>query len=158
MQKNKLLILMGGLSLSSLGQTITIRDQSSREPLENVVIQDKNNLQVKTNVKGKADLSTLLKGDSLFVFQYGYATKKVWLGTESTDLAVDLSSKSVNLDEVVFSANRKMESKIDVPYQMEIIKQKDIEFANPATTGDLLQNTGQVFIQRSQAGGGSPSL
>ncbi|MES2515666.1 MAG: TonB-dependent receptor [Bacteroidota bacterium] len=158
MQKNKLLILLGGLSLSSYSQTITIRDQSSREPLENVVIQDKNNLQVKTNVKGKADVSTLLKGDSLFVFQYGYAAKKVWLGTEAADLAIDLSSKSVNLNEVVFSANRKMESKIDVPYQMEVIKQKDIEFANPATTGDMLQNTGQVFIQRSQAGGGSPSL
>jgi hemoglobin/transferrin/lactoferrin receptor protein len=77
---------------------------------------------------------------------------------DATELSIDLSAKSVNLDEVVFSANRKAESKMDVPFQMEIIKQKDIEFTNPATTGDLLQNTGQVFVQRSQAGGGSPSM
>jgi len=157
MQKNKLLILLSGICASSYAQTITVRDQSSREPLENVVIQDKNNVQVKTNIKGKADVSTLLKGDSAFVYQFGYATKKVMLSKDMY-IAVDLSAKSVNLDEIVFSANRKEESKMDVPYQMEIIKQKDIEFTNPATSGDLLQNTGQVFIQRSQAGGGSPSM
>lgn len=157
MQKNKLLILLSGLCVSSYAQTITVRDQSSREPLENVVLRDKNNVQVKTNIKGQADLAALLKGDSVFVYQFGYATKKILL-MDASDLSIDLSAKSVNLDEVVFSANRKAESKIDVPYQMEIIKQKDIEFTNPATTGDLLQNTGQVFVQRSQAGGGSPSM
>ena len=125
MQKNKLLILLSGICASSYAQTITVRDQSSREPLENVVIQDKNNVQVKTNIKGKADVSTLLKGDSAFVYQFGYATKKVML-SKDMDIAVDLSAKSVNLDEIVFSANRKEESKMDVPYQMEIIKQKDI--------------------------------
>ena len=62
------------------------------------------------------------------------------------------------LDEIILSANRKSEHKIDVPFQMEIIKQKDIEFSNPATSGDLLANTGQVYLQKSQAGGGSPSL
>jgi hemoglobin/transferrin/lactoferrin receptor protein len=144
--------------VSTYSQTLTVRDESTRELLENVVIQDKNNIQVKTSIKGKADISKLLKGDSVFVFQYGYATKKIWLGAEVVDLLINLSSKSVNLDEIVFSANRKAESKMDIPYQMEIIKQKDIEFSNPATSGDLLQNSGQVFLQKSQAGGGSPSL
>ncbi|MDF2453336.1 MAG: hypothetical protein K0S26_2840 [Bacteroidota bacterium] len=156
MKKNNLLFLFSGLSIASLAQTITVRDQSSREPLENVVIQDKNNVQVKTNIKGKADCSRLLKEDSAFVFQFGYAAKKVFLS--GTDISIDLSARSVVLDEIIFSANRKEESKMDVPYQMEIIKQKDIEFSNPATSGDLLQNTGQVFLQRSQAGGGSPSM
>ncbi len=41
---------------------------------------------------------------------------------------------------------------------MEVIKQKDIEFSNQPTTGDLLQNTGNVFVQKSQLGGGSPNL
>lgn len=158
MQKSNLLILLGGLCISSFAQTITIRDRSSREPLQDVVIQDKNNLQVKTNEKGKADIATLFKEDSLFVFQYGYATKRVLANSEPKDFTVDLTSKSVFLDEIVFSANRKAESKMDVPYQMEIIKQKDIEFANPATSADLLQNTGQVLVQKSQAGGGSPIM
>jgi hemoglobin/transferrin/lactoferrin receptor protein len=156
MKTQLLLFIIGGVPFVFNGQTITVRDQSSRELLENVIIQDKNNNQVKTNPKGKADASSLLKNDSAFVFQHGYATKKIFLS--SSDVSVNLHAKSVFLDEIVFSANRKEESKMDVPYQMEIIKQKDIEFTNPATTGDLLQNTGQVFVQRSQAGGGSPAI
>lgn len=157
MQKHHLFILLTGLSLTSLSQTITVRDKSTREPLQDVVIQDKNNLQIKTDARGKANISSLLKGDSVFVYQFGYATKKVYLA-EGADVSIDLVAKSFDLDEIVLSANRKAESKIDIPYAMEIIKQKDIEFSNPANSGDMLQNTGQLFVQRSQAGGGSPSM
>ena len=155
MKKNKLLIAFLAFSFLGFSQTITIRDNSTREPLEKALIQDKNNNQVFTDAKGKANLSSLNKEDSIIIFSFGYTLKKVKVTTETT---IDLISKSVNLDEIVLSANRKSEHKIDVPYSIEIIKQKDIEFTNPATSGDLLSNTGQVFVQRSQAGGGSPSL
>ena len=155
MKINKLLIALTTLTFTGFSQTITIRDISTLEPLEKAVIQDKNNKQVFTDVKGKADISTLNKEDSILIFSFGYSTKRAFVTTDAT---INLSSKSVNLDEIVLSANRKSEHKIDVPYSMEIIKQKDIEFSNPATSGDLLLNTGQVFVQKSQAGGGSPSL
>lgn len=155
MKKHKLFIAFITLSFIGFSQTITIRDNSTREPLEKALIQDKNNNQVFTDAKGKANLSSLNKEDSIIIFSFGYTLKKVKVTTETT---IDLISKSVNLDEIVLSANRKSEHKIDVPYSIEIIKQKDIEFTNPATSGDLLSNTGQVFVQRSQAGGGSPSL
>ena len=155
MKKYKLFIAFITLSFTGFSQTITIRDNSTREPLEKALIQDKNNNKVFTDAKGKANLSSLNKEDSIIIFSFGYTLKKVKVTTETT---IDLISKSVNLDEIVLSANRKSEHKIDVPYSIEIIKQKDIEFTNPATSGDLLSNTGQVFVQRSQAGGGSPSL
>jgi hemoglobin/transferrin/lactoferrin receptor protein len=155
MKKNKLFIALITLSFIGFSQTITIRDNSTREPVEKALIQDKNNNQVFTDAKGKVNISNLNKEDSIIIFSFGYTLKKVKVTTETT---IDLFSKSVNLDEIVLSANRKSEHKIDVPYSIEIIKQKDIEFTNPATSGDLLANTGQVFVQRSQAGGGSPSL
>jgi hemoglobin/transferrin/lactoferrin receptor protein len=128
MKKNQLLILFSGLSMASFAQTITVCDNSTREPLTNVVIMDKNNIQVKTDARGKADVSGLSKTDSVFIYQFGYTTKKLLLGTDQT---VELSAKSVNLDEIILSANRKSEHKIDVPYNLEVIKQKDIEFSNP---------------------------
>ncbi len=155
MKKHKLFIAFITLSFIGFSQNITIRDNSTLEPLEKVLIQDKNNNQVFTDAKGKANISNLNKEDSIIIFSFGYTLKKVKVTTETT---IDLISKSVNLDEIVLSANRKSEHKIDVPYSIEIIKQKDIEFTNPATSGDLLANTGQVFVQKSQAGGGSPSL
>ena len=152
---NKLFIAFTIISISSFSQTITIRDISTREPIEKVILQDKKNKQVFSDLKGKADISVLNKEDSIFIFLFGYSSKKIIL---TKDTSINLSSKSVNLDEIILSANRKPEHKIDVPFLIEIIKQKDIEFTNPATTGDLLSNTGQVFVQRSQSGGGSPSL
>jgi hemoglobin/transferrin/lactoferrin receptor protein len=155
MKTHKLLLAFLAFSFLGFSQTITIIDNSTREPLEKAMIQDKNNNQVFTDAKGKANISNLNKEDSIIIFSFGYTLKKVNVTTETT---IDLISKSVNLDEIVLSANRKSEHKIDVPYSIEIIKQKDIEFTNPATSGDLLANTGQVFVQKSQAGGGSPSL
>lgn len=143
-------------SSMAMAQTITIRDNSSREPIENVSIKDKNNATVVTDATGKADLTTLDKSDSLTVSRLGYFSKKAMAGSDA--LNVNLTSKIIVLDEIVFSANRTKEKKIDVPYTMEVIKQKDIEFSNQPTTGDLLINTGNVFVQKSQLGGGSPGF
>ena len=157
MIKYFLTITSFSLSIVCFSQTIKVQDQSTREPLQNVIIQDKNNTQVKTDIRGFGNISSLLKTDSLLVYQYGYSSKKI-LVVEGSNVSVELLAKTVNLNEVILSANRKEESKIDVPYSIDVIKQKDIEFTNPANTGDMLQNTGQVFVQRSQAGGGSPSM
>ena len=59
--KKLLFVPLACISMLSTAQTITIRDNSTREPLENVVIKDKNNIAVTTNAKGKANLSGLDK-------------------------------------------------------------------------------------------------
>ncbi len=158
MKKNIFPIFLLSIGYSAFSQTVTIRDISTKEPLEQAVLLDINNKQAFTNAKGKADLALLNKNDSILIYAFGYSTKKVLLHSNGLNEVFELSSKSVMLDEIILSANRKSEHKIDVPFQMEIIKQKDIEFSNPATSGDLLANTGQVYLQKSQAGGGSPSL
>lgn len=48
--------------------------------------------------------------------------------------------------------------KEDIPYQVEKISSKELAFLNPPTTAHAMEASGQVFIQRSQAGGGSPVL
>lgn len=66
--------------------------------------------------------------------------------------------KYIDLNEVIFSANKVEESAKDVPYKVEVIKSKQIEFLNPQTSADVMLNSGKVFVQKSQAGGGSPVL
>lgn len=141
---------------NALAQNIIVRDNSTREPIKDVIIKDKNNKIANTNNKGAAIISDLDKSDSLWVYNAGYTSKKIM--AEGTDMTVSLIAKYVILDEVVFSASRNKEKKIDVPFAMEIIKQKDIEFSNQPTSGDILANTGNVFVQKSQLGGGSPGL
>lgn len=68
------------------------------------------------------------------------------------------SSKTFGLNEVVVSANRAQERKADIPQQIDVLMARQVRLQNPATTADALLNTGWVFAQKSQLGGGSPVL
>lgn len=70
----------------------------------------------------------------------------------------DTTNRTINLNEVVISANKVAENKKDVAQQVESISAKQIAQANPQTSADLLAQTGQVLVQKSQLGGGSPVL
>lgn len=62
------------------------------------------------------------------------------------------------LEEVVISVNRIEEQTEKIPQQIKSIGEKEISRQQVQTTADLLQNTGMVQVQKSQAGGGSPVL
>lgn len=70
----------------------------------------------------------------------------------------DTTGKVIQLNEFVISANKWEEKKSDIPQTIEIIKSRDVEFNNPQTSADMLQQSGNVFVQKSQMGGGSPVL
>jgi hemoglobin/transferrin/lactoferrin receptor protein len=67
-----------------------------------------------------------------------------------------LSEKT--LGEVVISANKFSERKKNVNQKIDIITAKTIATTNAQNTGDLLINTGNVFVQKSQQGGSSPVI
>jgi hemoglobin/transferrin/lactoferrin receptor protein len=76
------------------------------------------------------------------------------LKINKTDTAVN----QVNLQEVVVSVN-KWELKLnEVPNKITKVGKQDIIENNPQTAADLLNQTGTVFIQKSQLGGGSPMI
>lgn len=66
--------------------------------------------------------------------------------------------KLIDLNEVVFSANKSEEKKSDIPYSIDVIKAKELELSNPQSSADMLANTGSIMVQKSQGGGGSPVI
>ncbi len=60
--------------------------------------------------------------------------------------------------EVTVSASRFSESRRNVPHQIRTIDRREIERVSPLNAADLLAATGEVFVQKSQGGGGSPVL
>ncbi|WP_462254149.1 TonB-dependent receptor plug domain-containing protein, partial [Ferruginibacter sp.] len=72
--------------------------------------------------------------------------------------AVDTSKKQVDLEEVVVSSSNFIEKKRNIAQKIDIISSKTIAQNNAQNTGDLLINTGKVFVQKSQQGGSSPVL
>ncbi len=65
---------------------------------------------------------------------------------------------SVSLDDVIFSANKVAETKKTIAQQVLVLDKENIANTNAQTTADLLANTGSIFVQKSQMGGGSPVL
>ncbi len=62
------------------------------------------------------------------------------------------------LNEVFLSASKWEQHKDEIPHKIVKITKDKILFESPQTTADLLGQTGGVFIQKSQLGGGSPMI
>jgi len=62
------------------------------------------------------------------------------------------------LDEVVVSYNKWEQRLNEIPNRITKINLKQIKLRNPQTMADLLGTTGEIFIQKSQQGGGSPMI
>jgi hemoglobin/transferrin/lactoferrin receptor protein len=62
------------------------------------------------------------------------------------------------LDEIVISGNKFPEKKRNIAQRIDVVNSKFITRVNAQNTGDLLINTGNVFVQKSQQGGSSPII
>lgn len=73
-------------------------------------------------------------------------------------LSVSDTVKSFQSKAIVVSASRWAERASTVSRQITVVSQQEVRDRNPGTTADMLESSGEVFVQRSQAGGGSPRL
>ena len=157
----KFLVMLAALFFThAQAQTLTVIDKTSREQLPGAVILSKKiKNPVFTNAKGKANISAFKGEDSISVSFSNYRTVYTsFAQLESKKFNIELEESNINLSEVIVSANRWEEDKIETPARIEDLKKKDIAFQNPQTTADALETSGYVFIQKSQMAGGSPSL
>ncbi|MEN8788156.1 MAG: TonB-dependent receptor plug domain-containing protein, partial [Flavobacteriaceae bacterium] len=141
-------------------QVIRVMDVDSREPIGNVVVY--NNSQNKTvlsDIDGSCNLS-VFTNDERITFRHlsyePYRTTKVQLRKRGYRIYMTL--KPQQLDEVVMSISKWEQQKKDIPQKIVSINSRSIAFGTPQTSADLLANSGQVFVQKSQLGGGSPMI
>ena len=66
-----------------------------------------------------------------------------------------LTNNTPQLEEAIISANRINEKAKDISRHIETINRQQLSFANQQNTADLLMNQSNVYIQKSQQGGGS---
>jgi hemoglobin/transferrin/lactoferrin receptor protein len=67
-----------------------------------------------------------------------------------------ISNKS--LKEVLISGSKGADQRKNIVQQITTINKAEIEKTNAPTTAELLQNTGAAYVQKSQLGGGSPTI
>lgn len=143
-----------------IAQTVKVLDRTSLARIENALVSDDSlSLICITNRQGEVDISRLKNNRDIFITRTGYLESHLtFKDLVSANFIIYLSEATYNMDELVVSANKFEEKKSDVPQQIQVIRLKELAFQNQATTADVMQQTGNVFVQKSQLGGGSPVL
>lgn len=147
-------------ALCSSAQTIQVRDKHSLQPLELVTIFTIHpSKSTVTDMNGKSTINDFIDGDSIYFRLMGYETLLLdFSQLKDLNYEVLMEPSELSLDEVVVSANKWKQGRRQTPSKISVLKPKDFTFLNPQTAADLVANTGDVFIQKSQMGGGSPMI
>lgn len=97
-----------------------------------------------------------MSSDKIFIllvfFSFNVFSKNNKIDKDTTKI------ERIKLNEIVLSTSKFSQKYREVPKKVIQINSKQIEFENPSTSADLLQNIGNIFIQKSQLGGGSPMI
>ena len=144
----------------SNAQYITVLDADNGEVMPNVAVFNKDKSKIAlSDIEGKFDVSIFLDKERITLKHIGYQeyrTTKLQLQRQGHE--ANLIMKAQQLEEVVMSVSKWEQQKRDIPNRIVSLDARAIALTAPQTSADLLQNSGKVFVQKSQLGGGSPMI
>lgn len=143
-----------------LSQIVTVVDSEDLNPVSDVAILNESSTKlVYTNRSGKADIASFEK-EITVCFQH-FTYERICISYDEIKKAgfhVRLNKKIFAIEEFVVTANRWEQNRNEVPNKITLVPRHIVEFQNSQTSADLLGISDEVFIQKSQLGGGSPMI
>lgn len=148
------------MTYSAYSQFVTVRDIESGAPLEAATLSSNApSASTTTDKNGRADIAPFRDATSIEIRMLGYEPViKSFFELEQAQFNVLLLPVGFSLDQVVVSASRWKQSKREIPGKISSISRREVALQQPQTAADLLGTSGEVFIQKSQQGGGSPMI
>jgi len=147
------------VSLYSQSQNLKVLNKVTKEPIFGVAVYNADKSKsVVTNFRGEASLDQFSDTETIYFKHLSHVLKFLLKSQIDPSNKVYLVSNTQGLEEIVISASNFGQNKKDIPQKIVSLDAKNIEFTNPQTSADLLENTGQVYVQKSQLGGGSPMI
>lgn len=148
------------LSFQAFSQKVKVLNLTNLKPIENVLIVNASQTQSSiTNFKGEADLSMFSKTDQLLFQHPAYQRYSITIeALEKRNFTIKLNESHIKIDEVLISANKWEQKRNEIPNKIVAISSEEVELANPQTSADLLKSSNEVYVQKSQMGGGSPMI
>lgn len=141
-------------------QSIKVIDDGTGEPLVGVTVTTEvEGPGLTTDLNGEVDISSIAGAEKIVFSYLGYETRKI--STEKFldgERIIPMWPDDMLLDEVIVSATKWGQRRRDVPSKISSIGAEDIKLNNPQTSADMLGINDEVFIQKSQQGGGSPMI
>ena len=140
-------------------KTIEVIDIATYKPVANVVVSKSDQSAVfgKTNENGEIQLN--LKELNFLFSHPDYLSLVVTVEEiESSKYKVFVNQNVNSFEEIVVSASKFQEKKNDVAQKIQVLRASEIASQNQSSMADVLANTGNVMVQKSQLGGGSPII
>ncbi len=144
----------------AFSQDVIVLNNLSYQPIPGVAIYNSSRSKsILTDLNGAANLVKFEDNETIYFRHLSYQILKttkqdVLEGTKR----ILLHPNTQSLKEIVVSASKFVQSKEEIPQKITSLDVKTIQFTNPQTSADLLENSGNVYIQKSQLGGGSPMI
>ena len=150
--------LFSFLGFIAFSQKVKVLDEMNLKPIENTIVYSKSS-SVITTINGIADISKFAVDENIAFKHAAYKDLYLTYGElKNLNFVVKLKESVLNINEVVISASSWEQNKNEVPNRITIISKNKIAFNNSQTAADLLKLSGEVFVQKSQLGGGSPMI
>ncbi len=141
------------------GQRVQVISYSDRSPIEHVgVFNTSMERAAITDSMGMIELSLFSFSDTI-VFQHpSYITDQFTRDDIAGFHFIVLHRKRILIDEYVISASKSRESKLIIPYMVDVLEQNVLGESTGLTAAEILEGTGHIVVQKTQGGGGSPIL
>lgn len=138
---------------------LRLTNQATGSPVSDVHIYNKDrSISSISDDDGYFDLSIFKGSDSIYFSHTSYNSVGFLYSDLTSRKKLSLHRKVSILDEFVVVASNFKEKKSDVAYLTNVINEEELKLSTSQTSADLLVNTGNILVQKSQGGGGSPNM
>ncbi|MBK8701058.1 MAG: TonB-dependent receptor [Saprospiraceae bacterium] len=141
-------------------QVLTIKDHVTGKgiPYVAVICMAENYLE-ESNENGQVQLDKFLSCDSFLLRYLGYEDLRLSMADiQSKQYKLEMEPAAFAIDHIVISSSRWSQRSREVPAKVSAISKSSLSLINPQSAADMLAISGEVFIQKSQQGGGSPMI
>ncbi|MBK8682885.1 MAG: hypothetical protein IPN31_13470 [Bacteroidetes bacterium] len=145
--KKIIFMIVGFMPLYLIAQSVQLIDKSTHNPLADVAVMSDNEIIAITGLNGMANISTA-KVEMIVFNKMGYETTSILKSTISDGAKIEMLQKTYDLNPVVVSGSRFPDSLRTLAQQINVISSSEIAFQNAMSTADVLQNTGEVLVQK----------
>jgi hemoglobin/transferrin/lactoferrin receptor protein len=153
-----LIIFTFSLLVSS--QEIYVLDEITMDPISGALLyqelEDGKKKGIMSDINGAVSLSEFETNTFITISHISYVNRTLEFSNIKGNIL--LKSDSNNLDEIVISASKFSQNLKEISQRVIFISTEDVVLSNPQTSADLLSSSGNVYIQKSQLGGGSPMI
>ncbi len=141
-------------------QDIVVVDMETSFPIQNVTVKSPDGKYLfHTDMDGMVNIRNFRKKDTIIfkhpLYESFLTTKRDII---RNDFTVELVKKYQKLDNVILSVSRTKSKKKSVAKQVKVIDYQETLKVQPGTAADLLEDAGNVHVQKTQGGAGSPVI